>query len=100
MSPDASTLLHILPLIETGKVRGSGSIMEWLLRGLSRITLLLTGVGGSLTMIAVMITFKSLREKKNSLERLPSFLAPKNDLNIFRFLPQTLASYFATTDAY
>jgi hypothetical protein len=37
MSPDASALLDRLTLIETSKVRGSGSVMEWLKRGYSRV---------------------------------------------------------------
>jgi hypothetical protein len=37
MSPDASSLLDRLTLIETSKVRGSGLGMERLKRGYSRI---------------------------------------------------------------
>ena len=65
MSPDASALLDRLTLIQTGKIRGSGLVMERLKRGYSRITFLLTAEGGCLTMMAVMITIKSLRKNVN-----------------------------------
>jgi hypothetical protein len=53
--------------------------MDGFKRGYSRVAIYLMGESGSLTLMAVIITIKSLKEKMNSLEKLPSYLAAKSD---------------------